>query len=144
VRAADFLATYRDLFRIGDPLNNLSCSAAKRMPLDNTLLRPEIWRLAGLRGELGDSSGSKGKCGRSNGRWLVERPNGGSPATLKRSQCGGLNAMGGPNAHVIGASRLVFFNAGLLLGSETQTHFAWRVNVEGVRPDDGFTTYGQY
>lgn len=141
-RAVDFLATYRDLYRLSDPVNGLFL---QRRQTDGTGQHLYFGQKFGDWPVFGASLvvhlDRTGKIVGSNGRWLVEGPKCCPPvASEAMAGAAAQGAVGGPNARVLGASRLVFFNEGLLLGTETASHFAWRVNVEGVRTSDGATT----
>lgn len=150
-RALDFLNTYRDLFRLDDPVNQ---TYLKRRVSDAT----GNHYFFGQRQEV-PGYGSVPVFGAElalhfdgqqvfayNGRYLAEGP---QPLpwilAARKAETNAVAAVLGPlppdTINVVGDTRLMFFNRGLLSGEQAPTYLCWRVNVRGCATGEcGLTT----
>ncbi|MDQ7029667.1 MAG: M4 family metallopeptidase [Ardenticatenia bacterium] len=142
VQALDFLERYKDLYRLSDPRTDLYLRRITRDANGGRHLFfgqqqngvPVFAAELAVHLEGGYVTGT-------NGRYLPEIPWFPPPATRgEKAKAIALNAVPGSEPEVSGEPRLMYFNEALFSGGQASTHLAWRVNVRGLRQDDGTGT----
>jgi len=142
VQALDFLDRYKGLYRLSSPRTDLYL---RRITQDANGGRHLFFGrqrngVAVFASDLAVHL-EGGYVTGTNGRYLAEIP--WFPPPKKHAEEGraiALKNVPGKNLEPVGEPRLMYYNEGIFVGGQAETHLAWRVNVRGLRQADGIGT----
>ena len=145
VQALDFLQRFRELYRLDDPGKQLFLHRIRTDEIGQHLFfgqRREDTSV--FAAELAVHL-AKGEVVATNGNYLPDVPSF-PPPELDAREAEAIALQDAPTerATLVGESRLMYFNDGIITGRPAETHLAWRVMVRGLGLTDGAGTSWRY